>query len=87
MENSGSPSPGGFQNRVCPAISDIRVRLPDEVDLARNLLVQSTGYFVDFTEESGCVERSRSGPGSSNLSQRGKSGHSIVAATAIAQKQ
>src|SRR2546425_13266847 len=35
------------------AIRDKGIRLADEVDLTRNLFVQSTGDFVNFTEEFG----------------------------------
>src|SRR5260370_34853369 len=51
-EPNAKPPPAS-KTEYAPAIRDKGVRLPDEVHLARNLFVQNTGYFIDFTEEFG----------------------------------
>src|SRR5882762_1163065 len=45
--------PPASKTERAATIRDKGIRLPDEVDLKRNLFVQSTGDFVNFTEELG----------------------------------
>src|SRR2546430_7125981 len=53
--------PPASKTERAATICDKGVRLPDEVDLTRNLFIQSTGDLINFTEEfglRGAVERS-----------------------------